>query len=39
MRFKERGRFRVTETIDLDPEDWGQFSIHDHFFLMLMLGF
>ncbi len=32
-------RFRVIETIDLDREDWGQFSIHDHFFFMMMIAF
>jgi hypothetical protein len=34
IRLGERGRFRIVETIDLDREDHGQFSVHDHFFLM-----
>lgn len=34
-----RGRLEVVETLDLDSEDHGQFSIHDHFFVMLLLGF
>jgi hypothetical protein len=32
-------RFRIIETVDLDREDWGQFSIHDHFFTMLLVAF
>ena len=39
VRFRRTGRCRIIETIDLDREDWGQFSIHDHFFLMLLLDF
>jgi hypothetical protein len=35
----ERCRVRVIETIDLDREDWGQFSIHDHFFIQTALRF
>jgi hypothetical protein len=34
-----RSRVRIIETIDLDREDWGQFSIHDHFFLLVAFGF
>ena len=32
-------RVRIIETIDLDREDWGQFSIHDHFFMQVAFGF
>jgi hypothetical protein len=39
LSFGERGRIRVIETIDLDREDWGQFSIHDHFFLQTAFRF
>ena len=35
----ERGMLRIIETIDLDREDWGQFSIHDHFFLQTAFRF
>ena len=38
-RIGGRGRLEVIETIDLDGEDHGQFSVHDHFFVMLLLGF
>jgi len=34
IRLNSRARFRIIETLDLDREDWGQFSVHDHFFLM-----
>ena len=34
-----RSMIRVIETIDLDREDWGQFSIHDHFFLQTAFRF
>ncbi len=34
-----RSWIRIIETIDLDREDWGQFSIHDHFFLQVAFGF
>lgn len=39
VSFSSSGRLRVVETIDLDRRDHGQFWIHDHFFLSLMLGF
>ena len=39
LKLKGLHSFRVIETIDLDREDWGQFSIHDHFFLMMMIAF
>ncbi len=39
LKLKGLHRFRVIETIDLDREDWGQFSIHDHFFIMMMIAF
>lgn len=39
INFKGASRFRVIETIDLDREDWGQFSVHDHFFLMSFISF
>lgn len=35
----ERSMVRVIETIDLDREDWGQFSIHDHFFIQTAFRF
>ncbi len=38
-RFRGTSRFRLIETIDLDREDWGDYSVHDHFFLMLVVGF
>ncbi|MBD3179137.1 MAG: hypothetical protein GF417_05810 [Candidatus Latescibacteria bacterium] len=34
VRLGKRGSFRIIETLDLDREDWGQFSVHDHFFIM-----
>jgi len=37
--FASSGRLRVVETIDLDRRDHGQFWIHDHFFLSLLIGF
>ncbi|NIM19180.1 MAG: hypothetical protein GTO51_02230 [Candidatus Latescibacteria bacterium] len=30
---------RIIESIDLDSEDWGQFSIHDHGFFQMQFGF
>jgi hypothetical protein len=39
LRLKGKHRFLVIETIDLDREDWGQFSVHDHFFFMMMIAF
>ncbi len=39
LKLKGLHRLRVIETIDLDREDWGQFSIHDHFFFMMMVAF
>jgi hypothetical protein len=39
LRFGDENLIRVIETIDLDREDWGQFSIHDHFFLMTHISF
>jgi hypothetical protein len=37
--FNETKSIRVLETIDLDREDWGQFSIHDHGFFQMQFGF
>jgi hypothetical protein len=39
LKLKDLHRFRIIETIDLDREDWGQFSIHDHFFFMMLIAF
>jgi len=39
LTLDERSRVRIIETIDLDREDWGQFSIHDHFFLQTAFRF
>ncbi len=39
IRLRGASRLRVIETVDLDREDWGQFSVHDHFFVMMFLGF
>ncbi|MBN1163553.1 MAG: hypothetical protein JXB45_03165 [Candidatus Krumholzibacteriota bacterium] len=39
IRFRGESRLRILETVDLDREDWGQFSVHDHFFLALFLVF
>ncbi len=39
IRFNSGSRLRLIETIDLDREDWGQFSLHDHFFIMVGLIF
>jgi hypothetical protein len=38
-RFGPARLLRVVESIDLDSEDWGQFWIHDHFFLQLSFDF
>lgn len=38
-RFDGGSRIRLVETVDLDREDWGDYSIHDHFFMMLYLAF
>lgn len=37
--FSESSSVRILETIDLDREDWGQFSIHDHGFFQMQFGF
>jgi hypothetical protein len=37
--FNETSSVRILETIDLDREDWGQFSIHDHGFFQMQFGF
>jgi hypothetical protein len=37
--FTENNSVRILETIDLDREDWGQFSIHDHGFFQMQFGF
>jgi len=37
--FNGKSRIRVIETLDLDPEDWGEFSLHDHFFVMMQVVF
>lgn len=39
LTLDERSMIRIIETIDLDREDWGQFSIHDHFFLQTAFRF
>ena len=39
IRMGERGFLRIIETIDLDSDDWGQFSVHDHFFVMTRVTF
>jgi hypothetical protein len=39
LTLEGKSRVRIIETIDLDREDWGQFSIHDHFFLQVAFGF
>ncbi len=39
LRFGGENLIRLIETIDLDREDWGQFSIHDHFFLITHIAF
>jgi len=39
LRFGGENLIRLIETIDLDREDWGQFSVHDHFFLMTHISF
>lgn len=37
--FRPDAVFRIIESIDLDREDWGQFSIHDHGFFQIIVGF
>ena len=39
LRLRGKHRFLIIETLDLDREDWGQFSVHDHFFFMMMVTF
>lgn len=39
LRFGECRAVRLVETIDLDREDWGAFSIHDHAFVQLLFQF
>ncbi len=39
FRFGEGRAVRLIETIDLDREDWGAFSIHDHAFVQLLFEF
>jgi hypothetical protein len=38
-RFSPTRSVRIIETIDLNHEDWGQFSIHDHGFFQILIGF
>ena len=38
-RFSPTKSVRIIETIDLNREDWGQFSIHDHGFFQIQIGF
>jgi len=38
-RFRPHARFKVIESFDLDRRDWGQFSVHDHGFFQLIVGF
>jgi hypothetical protein len=38
-RFADAKIIRLIETIDLDREDWGSFSIHDHAFVQLLFEF
>lgn len=38
-RFEGAKSIRLIETIDLDKEDWGAFSIHDHAFVQLLFEF
>ncbi len=38
-RFSPTNSVRIIETIDLNREDWGQFSIHDHGFFQIQIGF
>jgi hypothetical protein len=37
--FRPDRMIRITESIDLDSEDWGQFEIHDHGFIQVLFGF
>lgn len=39
IRMGGRGFLRIIETLDMDSADWGQFSVHDHFFLMTRVTF
>ncbi len=38
-RFRPDAALRIIESIDLDRRDWGQFSVHDHGFFQLIVGF
>jgi len=38
-RFRPDVIVRIIESIDLDRRDWGQFSIHDHGFFQIIIGF
>jgi hypothetical protein len=38
-RFDDAKVIRLIETVDLDREDWGSFSIHDHAFVQLLFEF
>jgi len=38
-RFRPDARLKIIESIDLDKRDWGQFSVHDHGFFQLIIGF
>ena len=38
-RFSPTRMIRLIETIDLDREDWGSFSIHDHGFVQAVFSF
>jgi hypothetical protein len=37
--FRPDAVIRIIESVDLDREDWGQFSIHDHGFFQIIVGF
>jgi hypothetical protein len=37
--FRPDAILRIIESLDLDREDWGQFSIHDHGFFQMIMGF
>jgi hypothetical protein len=37
--FRPDRMIRITESLDLDSEDWGQFGIHDHGFFQVIMGF